>query len=67
MEASYNNDKALYWRAKDVAAALSVTVPTVWRWQKEGILPAPRRIGTCYTVWKKDEVLQMVEEKISNN
>lgn len=57
--------EALYWRAKDVATALGITLPTVWRWEKDGILPAPRRIGTAYTVWNKQEIIAFMESKIS--
>ena len=51
----------LYWRANNIAKALSVTVPTVWHWAKRGILPQPvlRTEGT--TLWRVSDILDFID------
>jgi len=38
-------------RAQTVADWKGVSVPTVWRWSKAGLLPAPVKIGPRVTAW----------------
>lgn len=51
----------LYWRAKNIAKALSVTTPTVWGWAKKGILPQPvlRTEGT--TLWRVSDIIDFID------
>ena len=44
------------FRAKDVAAYLGVGVSTVWRWQREGILPPGVRLTPRCTVWRLEDI-----------
>lgn len=48
-------------RAWDVAKLLGISVPTVWRWAREGKLPKPMKISQRITVWKKTEIIPCVE------
>lgn len=34
-----------YVRLPTVCALLEISKPTVWRWARKGILPAPKRLG----------------------
>lgn len=34
-----------------VAALNGISAPTVWRWVKAGLLPAPKKLGPNTTVW----------------
>jgi len=38
-------------RAPVVADWKGISVPTVWRWAKSGLLPAPVKIGPRVTAW----------------
>lgn len=34
-----------------VAALNGISAPTVWRWVKAGLIPAPRKLGPNTTAW----------------
>lgn len=36
---------------KTVAALRGISVPTVWRHVRKGLIPQPQRAGTCCTRW----------------
>lgn len=40
---------------KQLAAKLSVSRNTIWRWVRDGLLPAPIRFGRC-TRWNEASV-----------
>mgnify|MGYP001557462269 CR=1 FL=1 len=42
---------AAFVRVKTVAALLSVTPCCVWKWAREGRIPAPKRLGPQVTAW----------------
>ena len=44
------------FRAKDVAVYLGIGVSTVWRWQREGILPQGTRLTPRCTVWRLEDI-----------
>lgn len=48
-------------RAWDVAKLLGISIPTVWRWTREGKLPQPMKITQRITVWRKTEIIPCVE------
>jgi len=39
----------------DVAERLTVSVPTIWRWAREGAIPSPVKIGGA-TRWKLSDL-----------
>lgn len=39
-----------------VEALFACSGPTVWRWAKKGIIPAPRKIAPRVTVWNVGEI-----------
>lgn len=39
-----------------VCAMMSVSKPTVWRWVKRGILPAPFKIGSQTVRWRVEDI-----------
>lgn len=41
---------------RGVAAALDISVPTAWRWNKQGILPKPLKVGPNSTRWLWSEI-----------
>lgn len=45
-----------YLRARDVAHVLGVGTSTVWRWQRQGILPKGTRLTARCTVWEMGDV-----------
>jgi len=43
-------------RADEVAAILNCAKSTVWKWAKEGRIPAPHKEGNRFTYWLRTEV-----------
>lgn len=46
---------------KELAARYRVTRQTIWRWVREGVMPAPLRIGKAATRWE-DAAIQKWEQ-----
>lgn len=43
-------------RPREVAALLGIGRTTLWRWQRDGKLPAPRRLGENTIAWAEEEL-----------
>jgi predicted DNA-binding transcriptional regulator AlpA len=43
-------------RVRVVAALWGISSPTVWRWAKEGLLPAPVKLGPNTTAWRVSDL-----------
>lgn len=41
---------------KDICDLLKTTAPTIWRWRKAGIFPAPLRVGPRRVFWRLEDV-----------
>lgn len=52
-------------RAKGCASFFGVSECTWWRWTREGRTPKPIKLGSRVTVWKRSEVLAMMEQQPS--
>jgi excisionase family DNA binding protein len=46
---------------KEAAAFFGVSVPTIWRWAANGIIPKPLKLGRL-SRWPKSEILTVVEK-----
>ena len=44
-------------RTNEVAEILGVSRVTLWRWERQGLLPAKRKIGPNTVGWFEDEIL----------
>jgi predicted DNA-binding transcriptional regulator AlpA len=51
-----------YVRAKQIAKDKSISISTVWRWAREGILPKPIKLTSRTTVWRAVEVDAAIEK-----
>lgn len=51
-------------RVDEVATALTIAVPTVWLWSRQGRLPSPRKMGTI-TVWSSEEIEDFIRALFS--
>jgi predicted DNA-binding transcriptional regulator AlpA len=51
-----------YFRAKQLAQDLNISVSTVWRWVHTGMLPKPIKLTSRTTVWRADEVEAAIEK-----
>lgn len=49
---------------KEVAARLSVSVPTIHRWAANGKFPKPVRLGSC-SRWPERKVAAWLDEKVA--
>jgi predicted DNA-binding transcriptional regulator AlpA len=45
---------------KELAAFFKISRVSVWRWAREGRLPAPRKLGPNTTRWDADEVREVL-------
>lgn len=52
-------------RVPVVAALFSVSVPTVWRWARDGHLPAPMKRGGV-TLWRVGDLRRALSEDIAD-
>lgn len=52
-----------FLRAPDVARQLGISVPTVWRWARLGVLPKPVRLGPGVTAWAVGDIDAWLAEK----
>lgn len=50
-----------YVKDLDLAALLSVSRGTVWRWSRNGQLPKPIQLGPATKRWRLDEVLSYID------
>ncbi len=46
-----------------VEALFACSGPTVWRWSKSGIIPAPRKLAPRVTVWNVGELRAALKSK----
>jgi predicted DNA-binding transcriptional regulator AlpA len=51
------------YRPKDACALLSISRPTLWRWQRAGIIPPARRLGPNTVGWTEQELLDFVASR----
>jgi excisionase family DNA binding protein len=49
-------------RARDIAARLDISLPTVWKWTASGQLPAPFRVGRV-TRWRKRDIERYLQSR----
>lgn len=47
-----------YQNIHAVSKRFDVTPSTIWRWVKDGVFPAPRKIGPSVARWHDDDVRQ---------
>jgi len=52
-------------RAPVVAALFSISMATVWRWRRAGLLPKPTRVGGL-TLWRVEDLRRRLAEGIAN-
>jgi len=45
-----------YLTVKQISSRYSVSVPTVWRWTREGKFPQPVKLGENCTRWKLEDI-----------
>ncbi len=50
-------------RAKELAEQLSVSRVTIWRWEREGLLPRKRRIGPNVVGWDSAQIRAFLAAK----
>lgn len=43
-------------RAKKVARLYDVSLTTIWRWERAGLIPAKRKYGPNVTGWLRTEI-----------
>lgn len=51
------------YRTKDACALLNISRPTLWRWQRAGILKPARRLGPNTVGWTEQELIDFIESR----
>ena len=51
-----------YMTASQVSEALGVSIPTIWRWARAGIIPAPLKLGPNTSRWSSAEIDAFVQK-----
>lgn len=59
-----NNVSQITIRINDVVKMTSVSKSTIWKWVKEGKFPQPSKYAATITVWRYDEVLSWIDDKV---
>ncbi|XSG86477.1 MAG: helix-turn-helix transcriptional regulator [Methylohalobius sp. ZOD2] len=47
----------------DLTELLKVSRTTIWRWQRQGYLPPPSRIGPRRPVWRREVIEEWIKEQ----
>lgn len=50
-------------REKALKERIQVSAPTIWRWVKNGTLPAPYKLGSNITAWRRGDIEQWESER----
>ncbi|AYO08702.1 AlpA family phage regulatory protein [Vibrio parahaemolyticus] len=53
-------------RVSELATYLSISKVTVWRWRKEGRLPAACAISPRVVGWKRETIESWLDEQANN-
>lgn len=56
-----------YARAKKIASDTGISVSTLWRWTKDGLLPQPIKLANRTVVWDVEAVEAAFEEMARKN
>ena len=49
-----------FYRPKAAAAFLQISVPTFYKWVKDGKIPKGKRIGERIQIWAREDLLSLV-------
>ncbi len=49
---------------KNVQELTKKSKPTIWRWEKEGLMPKKRKFGIRSVGWLKSEIEHWIQESI---
>ncbi|MES2334277.1 MAG: AlpA family phage regulatory protein [Pseudomonadota bacterium] len=52
------SQKTLFLTVDQVANRYGVSTDSIWRWKRDGVFPAPVRVGPNCTRWREADVLE---------
>jgi predicted DNA-binding transcriptional regulator AlpA len=50
------HEKKAVYQSSDIMTMFGISRATLWRWVKNGTLPAPVKFGARLNVWKPDQI-----------
>lgn len=50
-------------RPNELAETLGVSLPTLWVWRKNGLLPEPIQLGPRFVGWKAEDLNEWLDSK----
>lgn len=53
----------LFIRSGDLSKALNISLTTLWRWRKMGLIPDPINLGPRIVGWRIDDIQNWLNEK----
>jgi len=56
-----NKDKKIIRRSK-LAEIFGVSETTIWRWQRDGVIPQPIRLGPRMIGWLSSDISEFLEQ-----
>lgn len=61
MNEPFTKQEKIFVRANELSNYLGVSPSTLWRWRKNGILPAPIHIGPRVVGWRTRDIKVWIE------
>jgi len=61
MENKEKKDKKIIRRSK-LAEIFGVSETTIWRWQRDGVIPQPIRLGPRMIGWLSSDISEFLEQ-----
>ncbi|WP_257969011.1 helix-turn-helix transcriptional regulator [Vibrio parahaemolyticus] len=56
MDINTQKKTRLFIRANDLSEALGISISTLWRWRKAGVMPEPIALGPRIVGWRTSDI-----------
>ncbi|WP_158008539.1 AlpA family phage regulatory protein [Vibrio cyclitrophicus] len=56
MDINTQNKTRLFIRANELSEALGISLSTLWRYRKSGVIPAPISLGPRIVGWRTSDI-----------
>jgi excisionase family DNA binding protein len=63
LQPHHDRDPVRMYRVAELAALLHIHQQTVWKWARDGAMPAPIRLGEGVTVWRAVDIENWIASK----
>ncbi|PMM19949.1 hypothetical protein BCT62_00375 [Vibrio splendidus] len=56
LDTNYKHKTPLFIRANELSEALGISLSTLWRWRKAGVVPEPISLGPRIVGWRTSDI-----------